>query len=78
MPKKPISIPAPLRTHSISVEPFLPLKVAAATLGLPYHMVQRATHSGAFPAYRFGSRIRVRVSEIEAVITLSKTGGRHE
>ena len=75
MAKKPDFISTILSTYPRGIEPFVTIKDAAAMLGLPYHLVQRATRSGAFPSYRFDHRIRVRVSELEAVIERSKTGG---
>ena len=56
-------------------EPFHTIKLAAETLGLQYHQLQRGIKAGVFPAYRLGGRLRVRLSEIVAVIEASKVGG---
>lgn len=57
------------------IEPFFTIKQAAELLGLHYHQLQRGIKAGAFPAYRMGSRLRVRLSEVVAVIEASKVGG---
>jgi len=75
MAEEPKFVSTILSAHSFGVEPFVSMRDAAAILGLPYHLIQRAARKGTFPAYRFGRRIRVRVSELEAVIERSKTGG---
>jgi len=56
-------------------EPFTDLISAAKALGLPHHTIQRGTRSGVFPSYRFGRRLRVRLSEIVAVIEATRRGG---
>lgn len=68
-----------IRSHQFGskayVEPFFTIKQATELLGLQYHQLQRGIKAGAFPAYRMGSRLRVRLSEIVAVIEASKVGG---
>jgi excisionase family DNA binding protein len=70
-----ISQKAPIKVGYHLVEPFHTIKQAAGTLGLQYHQLQRGIKAGMFPAYRVGSRLRVRLSEIVAVIEASKVGG---
>jgi excisionase family DNA binding protein len=64
----PIGLPKP-------EERYLALRDAAHALGLPYHTIQRGCRRGTFPSYRVGGRIRVRLSEIIAVIEASRRGG---
>lgn len=69
-----------METHNTSLapqvaEPFHTIKQAAEILGLQYHQLQRGIKMGTFPAYRMGARLRVRLSEIVAVIEASKVGG---
>lgn len=59
----------------INQEAFYTIKRAAEILGLQYHQLQRGIKAGMFPAYRLGDRLRVRLSEIVAVIEASKVGG---
>lgn len=59
----------------LSEERYLALREAADSLGLPYHTIQRGCRRGVFPSYRVGGRIRVRLSEIIAVIEASRRGG---
>jgi excisionase family DNA binding protein len=56
-------------------EAFFTIRQAAEILGLKYHQLQRGIKAGIFPAYRVGGRLRVRLSEIVAVIEASKVGG---
>jgi len=56
-------------------EAFLTIRQAAEILGLQYHQPQRGIKAGIFPAYRVGGRLRVRLSEIIAVIESMKIGG---
>lgn len=69
-----------MQNHDIShapqvAEPFYSIKEAAEILGLKYHHLQRGIKAGIFPAYRVGGRLRVRLSEVIAVIEASKVGG---
>lgn len=58
------------------IEPLVTFKVAAQQLGLPYHRIQRAAKAGLIPTYKLGqSRKLVRVSEINAIINSTRTGG---
>ncbi len=57
------------------VEPFYSIGKAAEILGLQYHHLQRGVRRGTFPAYRVGGRLRVRLSEVIAVIEATKIGG---
>lgn len=65
--------------HSVKLhrpeERYFTLREAAQSLGLPYHTIQRGCRRGVFPSYRIGGRIRVRLSEIIAVIEASRRGG---
>ena len=65
----------PIASVARSIEAFLSLRDAARELGLPYHTIQRGCRRGVFPSYRVGGRIRVRLSEIIAVIEASCRGG---
>lgn len=52
------------------------LPQAAKTLGVPTSTLRRAAKQRLIPTYKpFNSRIRVRVSEIQAVISEMRVGG---
>lgn len=54
----------------------LTLPTAAKQLGIPVSTLRRAVKQGLFPTYQpFNSRIRVRVSEIQSVISEMRVGG---
>lgn len=55
-------------------EPLFTIRAAATAMGLKYWLLLRAVNEGTIPSYRFGSsRLRVRLSEIEAAIQASRT-----
>ena len=59
-------------------EPFLTVKDAAAALGIHGWKLARAVRNGTVPSYTFLNRRRlVRLSEVIAVIEVSRTGGHH-
>ena len=63
-------------TGSLSLEPRVTLKAAAAAVGVPYFKMRRAAKLGLFPVYRFAnSRALVRLSEVDAAINASRDGG---
>lgn len=54
--------------HKVDSE-FLTLPIAAKKLNIPVSTLRRAVRRGDFPTYKpFGSRIRVRLSEIVSAI----------
>ncbi len=58
------------------IEKFLSIPEAALRLGIPTSTLRRAVKSGLVPSYQpLGQRIRVRTSEIIAVIEAHKFGG---
>ena len=61
---------------SRKIENFLTIPHAAKRLGIPASTLRRAVNLGLVPSYQpFGQRIRVRLSEVIAVIETQKTGG---
>jgi len=60
-------------------EEFLTIPKAASLLGIPTTTLRRAVKSGLVPSYRpLGQRVRVRLSEIIAVIEAQKVGGQRD
>lgn len=57
-------------------ESYLTIPQAAESLGIPASTLRRAVKSGLVPSYLpLGQRIRVRLSEVIAVIEAQKVGG---
>ena len=62
------------RADIIEVEHNLTMKQAAYKVGIPYWKIQRAAKSGLLPTYQLlNSRRYVRISDIERVLTASRT-----
>lgn len=60
-------------------EEFLTIPQAAGLLGIPTTTLRRAVKCGIVPSYRpLGQRVRVRLSEIIAVIEAQKVGGQRD
>lgn len=60
-------------------ETFLTIPKAAERLGIPTSTLRRAVKSGLVPSYRpLGQRVRVRLSEIIAVIENQNDGGQYD
>jgi len=59
-----------------TIEPFVTVKEAAATLGFSYAKLQRAARAGLIPTYSFqNSRKLVRLSEVIAAIEATRAEG---
>ena len=60
-------------------DPFMTIPHAAERLGIPTTTLRRAVKTGLVPSYRpLGQRVRVRLSEIIAVIEAQKVVGQHD
>ena len=60
-------------------EGFLTIPKAAEALGIPTTTLRRAVKSGLVPSYRpLGQRVRVRLSEIIAIIENRNDGGQSD
>lgn len=58
------------------IEKLVTMKAAADAFGLQYWQVQRAVRDKLIPSYTpFNSRPRLRLSEVDAFVNASKTGG---
>ncbi|HMA75215.1 MAG TPA: hypothetical protein VKP67_27565 [Xanthobacteraceae bacterium] len=67
------------KTEPAKPEPFLTLIVVAAQLGLPVFKIRRAAKRGLFPTYSLlNGRKLARLSEVEAAINRSRSGGAGE
>ncbi|NDW53879.1 AlpA family transcriptional regulator [Aliiroseovarius sp. PrR006] len=67
------------KDHSIVCEGFLTIPKAAGLLGIPATTQHRAVKTGLVPSYRpLCQRVRVRLSEITAVIEAQKSGGQQD
>ncbi len=63
-----------LATAPRQVEPLSTVREAARVTGIKYWLLMRAVKSGDIPHYRLGNtRMRVRLSDIEAVIQASRS-----
>ncbi len=61
---------------ALGEQPLLTIPKAASALGVPVYTLRRAVKGGLVPSYQpFSSRVLVRLSEIQAVVTASGNGG---
>ncbi|MGM9403261.1 helix-turn-helix transcriptional regulator [Aliiroseovarius sp. KMU-71] len=66
-------------SHEPVAEGYLTIPKAADRLGIPTSTLRRAVNKGLVPFHRpFSQRVRVRLSEIIAVIEAQKAGGRYD